>query len=213
MTLVTRAFLASGLTEQSIIVPMLEAVRGLLVEGNPLAEALSYIWSDRFQCPGEHYSRRLTYQEEEARRGCYHDIKEGVLQTERLPEGVYFIGRSECLEYIEVTLDSEGEPGGQQYYYPVADGPCVEALGWDDELFMDSSVLAKWEERARLRNLLEGSTTRSRIHVNRALRIYKADEDRKRWQAEQNMKLEAHRKAADQDEFVRLLGGDPGDQW
>jgi hypothetical protein len=180
--LVMRALLALGYdTRVGEVEEILTSVKDSLTEGGPLAEALSYIWCDDYLCPGGHYSRRLDYDEEKLAEGhrCYSSGERTWVEG-HLPEGVYYVGEGECAALVTVTLDSEGEPGGQQYYYPVASGPCVEALGWDSDGFYESSVLSKWEERARLRTFLEGSTTWTRVKANRAARALEADVRRDR---------------------------------
>lgn len=187
VSLVTKALIALGLTDTGEIGQVLESVRAGLGAGVPLAEALAHVWSDDYQCPGGHWSRKLTYEEEEATHG-HHCLREGevVFIEGRPPKGVYFVGEKECPETITITLDWEGDDmGGSRYYYPVADGPCVESLGYDDEKFYDSQLLAKWEERARMRNLLEGSTTRQRIWQNRIARAAQAQEERERREEEE----------------------------
>lgn len=192
ISLVTKALLALGYDEKMAdMEEILLSVRAGLGAGVPLAEAMAHIWSDVYACPGGHWSRKLTYQEDEANAG-HHCLRDGevVFIEGRPPEGVYFIQQKECPESITVTLEWETDDmGGSKYCYPVADGPCVEALGYDDERFYDSQLLAKWEERARLRNLLEGSTTRRRIWQNQIARAAQAEQRR-----EEDAEREAERK-------------------
>lgn len=207
----TRALLTLGLEDTDHVAFILEAVKDQLLAGGPLTEVLGYIWSDDFQCPGGHYSRKLTW-DEDKRKAWYTDITDGSygLEEDWLPEGVVYVGEKDCPETIEITLESDHDGyGGNPHYYPVADGPCVEALGYDDEGFYQSTILAKWEERARLRNFLEVSTTRARVEENRLARIAQVTKNNIHWAEVKSQR----RTAWEQEEFFRLLGGYSLDGW
>jgi hypothetical protein len=207
MSLVSKALAALGYDEHGPEgAEILESTKLGLGAGVPLAEALAHIWSDDFQCPGGHFSRKLTDVEEQlwAGHSCVKPDGNVHFVNGRLPDGVYYVGLKECPEFIGITLEWEGDDmGGSRYYYPSADGPCVEALGYDDEPFYDSTVCAKWEERARLRNLLEGSTTRQRIYENLLHRVAVARRTREQVDAEQAERQRLWR----EEQTAEILGG------
>jgi hypothetical protein len=185
---------------------ILGAVKDQIMAGGPMTEVLGHIWSDDFQCPGDHFSRKLTDAEEQlwAGHSCVKSDGDVHVINGRLPDGVYYVGPKECPEVITVTLEWEGdEMGGSRYYYPSPDGPCVPILGYDDELFYDSSVCAKWEERARLRNFIEGSTTGARIRENLLHRVAQAAKARAQIDADQLERQRLWR----EEQTAEILGG------
>jgi hypothetical protein len=113
------------------------------------------LYSTEYPCPGGHFSRKLTYQELDGSEGHYRWMDDGLIYYEgQLPPGVKGIPEGECPEVITIILETETDDmGGSMYSYPVADGPCVEALGWeDDDSWYSSSVLGRYSERQKLRS-------------------------------------------------------------
>jgi hypothetical protein len=110
---------------------------------NDLANLLK---SEEYRCPGSHWSRRLTQDEEE------------LSHENQLPDGVTWVGMSECGQTISIFLEYEGgEFGSRGYSYPVAEGSCVEALGLDEEGLYESFVFGRYVERQFLRKAFENA--------------------------------------------------------
>jgi hypothetical protein len=112
------------------------------------------LYSSTYPCPGGHPTRKLNFQEKEAEEGHYI-WRDSELQwiEGSLPPGVTNVAEGGCEKVIVITLEHETDDmGGHLYSYPVADGPCVEALGWDDDDgWYRLDILGRYSERQTLR--------------------------------------------------------------
>ena len=129
--------------------------------GSPfrLVKFLEHLNSNKYRCPGGHYSRLLTHEEKDLEDGhwCYGEDGEHVWVMGRLPEGVEYILEGACKEVLTIHLETEwGEMGGTSYSYPVAEGPCAEALGLEEDEDYSHPLWARFSERRQLRALAEG---------------------------------------------------------
>ena len=73
-------------------------------------------------------------------------------QTLRARQAENWVERGRCSQAVEITLESDGEYG--EYSYPVASGPCVEALGMDEDEEYDHPLWQRAFERWRLAKIL-----------------------------------------------------------
>jgi hypothetical protein len=96
--------------------------------------------SEEFYCPGGHWTRRLTPEEED-------NDYDYIITT----LGVDFINTGSCDKTITIYLEYEGgEFGSQGASYPVAEGDCVEPLRIDEEGLYDHFIFGRWVERRSL---------------------------------------------------------------
>lgn len=153
----------SGSSALPYVPPLDVALRAFFTDpamsrGRALARLKAWVMSDEYLCPGGHYSRVLTYDEKEQIHGHTCWTEDGVVYRSRpLPLGVTYVLHGACEETIVIDLEWEADDmGGSRYSYPVAEGPCVEALGYDEEPLYDSPLMGQFVERRRIRKLLNG---------------------------------------------------------
>ena len=134
-------------------------------------ELLQWVKSNNYPCPGGHHSRRLTADEQEMDMGhlCWREstvfYKEG-----RLPEGVYYKAEGQCAGFITIDLEWETIDEYRGFSYPVASGECAEALGIgedDADALLSHPIIEAFQERRRIKALLEGKMTRATFQAER----------------------------------------------
>ena len=63
-----------------------------------------------------------------------------------------WVERGRCDKMVEITMEYDGEYG--EYSYPVAEGPCVEALGMDEDEEYERPLWQRAFERWSLEKIL-----------------------------------------------------------
>ena len=122
--------------------------------------------SCEYRCPGGHRLDGVRGDQDDFleemmdEMGMPADWDAGTLSTEYPKEWQALLKRmndnwvekGRCDQSIEITMEYEGEYG--EISYPVADGPCVAALGMDMDEEYDQPLWVVAFERRRLRKIL-----------------------------------------------------------
>ncbi len=142
---------------------------------NEVIEALKQaLKSCEYPCPGEH---RL-----DGVRGDYYEYADEMADEMGFPEDwnidtmaaehpeewkalrkrqeANWVEKGKCQKTIEIVLEYDGDEY-TTFSYPVAQGPCVEALGMDEDFEYERPLWQRAFERWRLLRILLDATRRS----------------------------------------------------
>ena len=70
----------------------------------------------------------------------------------REKQAANWVDRGRCDKSVEIVMEYDGDYG--EYSYPVAEGPCVEALGMDEDEEYERPLWQRAFERWRLKRIL-----------------------------------------------------------
>jgi hypothetical protein len=127
--------------------------------------------SEEYRCPGDHPSRPLTYEERMAHddEGEY-DEATGTWSNpswQKLPQGVTWVGSGMCKEMVRLYWETEyGEYGSVLSSWPMADGPCADALRLEDDEEYQRPIWGHMMERCQLKGILKTALFSGRSAVS-----------------------------------------------
>lgn len=121
---------------------------------------MSALSSQEYRCRGDHWSRRLTDDEQRVLDG-YDDSVTGedaewLTARGTVPLDVMAIGLGQCNGTITVEMESECDDMGYTLCsYPVASGDCAEALRLDEDEDYSHPIWAEMSQRQYLRGVID----------------------------------------------------------